>query len=61
MLRGLTGRSPHLDIKSSVRKALARRLHLPEIPVALERLSDLNFKPETIYDVGAYRGDFAPL
>ena len=50
MLRGL---------RAAVRRRLARRLHLPEIPVALANLKDRGFSPRTIFDVGAYQGEFA--
>jgi FkbM family methyltransferase len=40
---------------------LARRLGLPEIPSALERLRANNFAPGQIFDVGAYSGEFAKL
>jgi FkbM family methyltransferase len=46
-------------IKERVRKYLTRRLELPEIPLALERLASMNFKPTHIFDVGAYKGEFA--
>lgn len=42
-----------------LRRLLARRLGLPEIPVALRRLARQGFDPALIFDVGAYRGDFA--
>src|SRR6516225_5429772 len=48
-------------IRGRVRKILADRFELPEIPVALSRLKVQGFKPRTICDVGAYRGDFARL
>ena len=31
----------------------------PEIPFALERLASNGFHPTTVFDAGAYRGDFA--
>lgn len=46
-------------LRGAVRQYLARRLELPEIPVALERVAHLGFTPRLIFDVGAYRGDFA--
>ena len=48
-------------LKGSIRQYLARRLELPEIPVALERMARLGLTPRLIFDVGAYRGDFARL
>lgn len=46
-------------VKSQIRKYLTRKLELPEIPLALERLAILDFQPKLIFDVGAYKGDFA--
>lgn len=46
-------------IKSKIRGYLVRRLGVPEIPLTLERLSDVSFQPTQIFDVGAYQGDFA--
>jgi FkbM family methyltransferase len=48
-------------IRGRVRKILADQFELPEIPVALSRLKVQGFRPKTICDVGAYRGDFAKL
>ncbi|NUN63524.1 FkbM family methyltransferase [Pseudanabaena biceps] len=42
-----------------LRSYLANRLGIPEIPVALNRLSKLGFQPRHIFDVGAYEGEFA--
>ena len=49
------------SVKDRVRNYLARRLGMPEIPTALERLARCGFKPARIFDVGAFRGDFARL
>lgn len=46
-------------LRRSLRERLARRLGVPEIPAALERLKQCGFQPRLIFDVGAYRGDFA--
>jgi FkbM family methyltransferase len=46
------------SIKSKIREYLARRLGVPEIPVALGRLSHRGFQPNQIFDVGAHQGDF---
>ncbi len=46
-------------LKSKIRRYLTRRLGVPEIPLALERLSQAGFKPTQIFDVGAYKGEFA--
>lgn len=34
---------------------------MPEIPFALERLKQNGFSPTSVFDVGAYQGDFANL
>lgn len=47
------------SLRDRIRTLLARRLQIPEIPRALERLAGLGFSPAHILDVGAYRGDFA--
>lgn len=46
-------------LRSKVRNTLARRLGVPEIPTAMERLARQGFEPALIFDVGAYVGDFA--
>lgn len=46
-------------IRSAIRQYLARKLKVPEIPVALNTLALLGFSPDIIFDVGAYEGDFA--
>jgi FkbM family methyltransferase len=48
-----------MSLRNRVHEYLARRLGVPRIPFALERLARLGFKPEAIFDVGAYRGEFA--
>jgi methyltransferase, FkbM family len=48
-------------VRYKVREYLARRLNVPEIPFALERLATSGFKPTRVFDVGAYQGDFAKL
>jgi len=47
--------------QSDFRLWAARRLGVPEVRFALERLSAVGFQPITVFDVGAYRGDFARL
>ena len=49
------------QLKHTVRNYLARRLELPEVPVSLRRLAGQGFKPNLVFDVGAYRGDFTRL
>lgn len=48
-------------LRRRLRAALERRLGLPTIPIALDRLKRLGFEPGLVFDVGAYRGDFARL
>ncbi len=48
-----------MSIKSKIRKYLVRKLDVPDIPLALKRLSGAGFQPTQIFDVGAYKGDFA--
>lgn len=47
------------DLKRLMRRYLARRMRLPEIPVCLHAMSQRGFSPEFIFDVGAHRGEFA--
>lgn len=53
--------SRRMTFRRLVRDRLARRLGVPEIPPALERMKANGFTPNHIFDVGAYRGDFAKL
>ena len=46
-------------IRTAIKRRVARRLNIPSIPFALERLRTQGFAPRTVFDVGAYRGDFA--
>lgn len=46
-------------LRANIRKYLARKLRVPEIPFALERLQSVGFQPRQIFDVGAYQGEFA--
>lgn len=48
-------------IKQKIRQYLTKKLGVPEIPLAIERLANLGFNPTHIFDVGAYRGNFADL
>jgi FkbM family methyltransferase len=48
-------------IHRTLRRYLVRRLGVPEILPALERLRANNFFPSDIFDVGAYSGEFAQL
>jgi FkbM family methyltransferase len=47
------------SLRRILRNYAAHRLRLPEIPVALHRLARQGFNPGLVFDVGAYRGDFA--
>ena len=47
------------NLRRLLRDYVAHRLRLPEIPVALQSLARQGFEPGLIFDVGAYRGDFA--
>lgn len=47
--------------RAKIRDRLARRLGVPDIRFALERLAENGFRANTVLDVGAYRGDFARL
>lgn len=46
-------------IRQRLRKILERRLGVPSVAHALDHLNRQGFSPTTIFDVGAYRGDFA--
>ena len=48
-------------LRNAVRTRLARRWDVPSIPFALERLKQNGFSPQSVFDVGAYQGDFAAL
>ncbi len=48
-----------LNLRAKIREYLIQRLDVPNIPNALSRLSQSGFQPQIIFDVGAYRGDFA--
>jgi FkbM family methyltransferase len=49
------------NLKRKVRDVLARRLNVPEIPLALERLRGCGYVPHHIFDVGAHAGEFTKL
>lgn len=53
--------SPVRALRATIRGMLARRLHVPEIPVALAHVRTLGFSPRHIADVGAYQGEFTRL
>lgn len=47
------------SLRRFLRDKIAQRLRVPSIDSCLQHLSSVGFSPEGIYDVGAYRGDFA--
>ncbi len=49
------------SITARMKTWLKRRVGVPQIEFALERLAHLGFQPELIFDVGAYQGDFARI
>lgn len=49
------------QIRSRLREHLARKLGVPTIQFSLERLRSNGIQPRTVFDVGAYRGEFAQL
>jgi FkbM family methyltransferase len=49
------------NLKRKFRDVLARRLNVPEIPLALERLRGCGFVPRHIFDVGAHAGEFTKV
>jgi FkbM family methyltransferase len=50
-----------MSLRKTLRQYLSRKLRSPEIPNSLERLAKLGFKPNLIFDIGAYKGDFTNL
>jgi FkbM family methyltransferase len=48
-------------LKRAVRRWLSLRLQAPSIEMSLQGLAERGFRPEVIFDVGAYRGEFAVL
>lgn len=46
-------------LKQTIRRYLARRMHLPEIPTCLQAMAKRGFSPGLVFDVGAYEGEFA--
>jgi FkbM family methyltransferase len=47
------------ELKKAIRDRLGRLFDVPEVPFALERLKANGFSPSSIFDVGAYSGEFA--
>jgi FkbM family methyltransferase len=46
-------------LHARLRKLLVRRMNVPDIPESLKRLAGGGFAPQLVFDVGAFRGDFA--
>jgi FkbM family methyltransferase len=46
-------------LRARLRKLLVRRMNVPDIPESLARLQRVGFVPQLVFDVGAFRGDFA--
>ena len=49
------------SLRNRVRSYLERRLDVPTIPSALDRLLGGGFAPRLVFDIGAYHGEFADL
>ena len=49
------------NLRNAARNRLARRWEVPSIEFALERLKKHGVSPRHVFDVGAYRGEFAEL
>ena len=50
-----------MGLRSWLRNYLNRRLDVPSIPIALDRLAAAGFTPDRIFDVGAHNGDFTEM
>lgn len=50
---------PLQALRARLARRLRARLGVPSIPASLARLARAGFAPSTVFDVGAYRGDFA--
>jgi FkbM family methyltransferase len=48
-------------VRARLREMLVNRMNVPDIPASLERLARTGFTPQLVFDVGAFRGDFAAL
>ncbi len=46
-------------LRARLARRVRERLGVPSIPASLARLARAGFRPDTVFDVGAYRGDFA--
>jgi FkbM family methyltransferase len=50
-----------MELLLKIKSMLKKRLGVPSIAQGMERLSAVGFRPELIFDVGAYHGDFAKM
>ena len=50
-----------MSILGWVKERVKRRLEVPSVERALTALAGRGFRPEVVFDVGAYHGDFAAL
>jgi FkbM family methyltransferase len=48
-------------VRSALKAYVSARVGSPDMTASLQRLSDNGFKPEHIFDVGAYQGDFTKM
>ena len=48
-------------LKKTIKSYLINHLSIPDIEASLKLLKINSFKPDSIFDVGAYQGDFAKL
>jgi len=48
-------------IKNKFKGYFINNLSIPNFNKSMERLKELGFKPKTIFDIGAYKGDFTKL
>jgi FkbM family methyltransferase len=49
------------QLKSLLKKRLVSKYGIPEIPASLDRLAASGFRPQLVFDVGAYHGEFSLL
>jgi FkbM family methyltransferase len=49
------------SFRKLLKERLGRRLGVPTIPFALERIKQAGYSPRHVFDVGAYKGEFAAL
>jgi FkbM family methyltransferase len=49
------------SLKAKIKTWIKRRVGVPQIEFALERLARIGFTPRLVFDAGAYQGDFARI